>query len=156
MYIDTTFPPEVSGRLAQFMRMVDAFNRDEIETAVEVLIAQLDAREGDPDLENIDEDGGNITDEPHDCDGDEEDHNSSEDDFIVHAFADYGPGCPLSDPGGLENYGGADNRTLEDDEDDAFAIRKPYRDYIRRTRCTRTATRAAFGNRVFVEWKLKA
>ena len=43
---------ELNGRLAQFMRMIDAFERDDIETAVDALIARLDARDGDPDLED--------------------------------------------------------------------------------------------------------
>lgn len=46
---DASNPP---GRLAQFIRMVDAFERDEIELAVDGLIAMLDRRDGDADTED--------------------------------------------------------------------------------------------------------
>lgn len=74
MHYDTTFPPR---RLRRFMRMVDRLQREEIELAVESLIAQLDLRDGDPDLEET-----NI-----------------EDGFVVVPFAERGPGCAISDPG---------------------------------------------------------
>lgn len=50
MYMDTNFPPG-AGRLARFLRLVAHFERDEIEAATDGLIALLDARDGDPDLE---------------------------------------------------------------------------------------------------------
>ncbi|SEM54024.1 hypothetical protein SAMN05192583_0559 [Sphingomonas gellani] len=40
-----------AGRLAQFMRCVADFERDEMEAAVDGLIALMDARDGDADLE---------------------------------------------------------------------------------------------------------
>lgn len=64
------------ARQARFIKLIDQFEADEIETAVEGLIAELDRRDGDTDLEE----------------------NGLEDDFLPHA-AD-GPGCPVSDPGG--------------------------------------------------------
>lgn len=75
-----TFLPAPSGRLAQFVRMLDAFERDEIEIAVDLLIERLDARDGDPDLE---------------ADGDELDGSPSEDEFMHHGHD--GPGCPIAD-----------------------------------------------------------
>lgn len=134
MYLDTTFPPDRSGRLTQFMRFVDSMNTRDIATAVDVLIAQLDARAGDPDLEEDDPAGGEITDEPHDCDGDEHDGNMSEDDFMIHANTGDMPGCPIADPGGADVNGGFERRE-EDDEDDGAALRAHHLDRIRRTRC---------------------
>lgn len=59
-------------------------SRESIEAAVETLVALLDLVDGDPDVE------GN---------GDELDGSgASEDEFIDHYG--YGPGCPVSDPGG--------------------------------------------------------
>ena len=52
MYIDTTFPPDGPGAAARFQRMIDALPRQQIETVVEALIASLDARDGDVDLED--------------------------------------------------------------------------------------------------------
>ena len=52
MYIDTTFPPDGPGAAARFQRMIDALPRQQIETVVEALIASLDARDGDIDLED--------------------------------------------------------------------------------------------------------
>lgn len=57
MYYDRTVLPEIPGRLAQFMRLVDAFEREEIETAVELLIERMDAGDGDPDLEDDERSG---------------------------------------------------------------------------------------------------
>lgn len=74
------YPPAPSGRLAQFVRMLDAFERDEIELAVDMLIERLDARDGDSDLE---------------ADGDELDGSAGEDEFMRHEHD--GPGCPIGD-----------------------------------------------------------
>lgn len=132
MYIDTTFPPDGSARLAAFLSSATMLGAKEIGIAVDALIAKLDALGGDPDLEDDDPAGGNITDEPHDTDGDEDDHNGSEDDCIDHALA--GPGCPIADPGGTDVNGGCDQRE-EDEEDDGAVLRAPHLDRIRRTRC---------------------
>lgn len=112
-------------RAKRFTRLVDQFERDEIEAAVDALIVMLDERDGDPDVEaNGDErdiawpngaqnafhTGVNEDDEHDERDlpriiteddelaGDETDGNYAEDDFAVHA-AD-GPGCPIADAGG--------------------------------------------------------
>ncbi|MCP3732021.1 hypothetical protein M9978_16470 [Sphingomonas sp. MG17] len=62
MYHDgTILPPGV--RLGEFARMIDAFERDQIELAVELLIARLDAEDGDCDLEDDDPAGGNVEDQ---------------------------------------------------------------------------------------------
>jgi len=134
MYIDTTFPPDGSARLAKFLRMAGALQPDDIAIAVDALIAQLDARAGDPDIEDDDPAGGDITDEPHDDDGDEEDGNASEDDFMVHGSDGGMPGCPISDPGGTWASHGF-TKQEEDDEEDGATLRAPHLDRIRRTRC---------------------
>ena len=89
MNAPTTFPigavqfQEAERQLA-FRRLVALFERDEIEAAVDELIANLDRLDGDLDLEP---------------NGDELDGNASEDDFMRHPAAwDSGPGCPLADP----------------------------------------------------------
>jgi hypothetical protein len=57
MYIDTTFPPDGSGRLAQFMRGVQMLDSIEIGLAVDALIDKLDQLHGDSDLEDDDRAG---------------------------------------------------------------------------------------------------
>jgi len=53
MYHQRTFPPP-AAHLGQFARIIRSFGRDQIELAVEMLIARLDAQDGDPDLEDDD------------------------------------------------------------------------------------------------------
>lgn len=60
MYIDTTFPPECSGRLAQFMRGVEMLDSAEIGYAVDALIEKLDQVAGDPDIEDDDPAGTDL------------------------------------------------------------------------------------------------
>jgi hypothetical protein len=134
MYINTTFPPDSDARLAAFLSGATMLGAKEIGMAVDALIAKLDALSGDSDLEEDDPSGGDITDEPHDCDGDEEDGNASEDDFMIHAYVGNDPGCPIADPGGFEASHGF-RQQEEDDEDDAAALREPHLNRIRRTRC---------------------
>jgi len=50
MFHDTTFPPP-DGRLAGLMRELNALAPDDIGAAIDAMIANLDARDGDPDLE---------------------------------------------------------------------------------------------------------
>lgn len=90
--------PSRRARQERFCRLIDQFEQDEIGAAVDSLIAMLDERDGDPDVEDDDPAGGDIVDEPHDCDGDEQDHMSSEDCFVPHGFGASGPGCPIADP----------------------------------------------------------
>jgi hypothetical protein len=73
--------PATFRRRDRFERLVSLFERDEIEAAVDALIAYMDAHTPDADLEP---------------DGDERDGNSSEDDFMWHGG--FGPGCRVSDP----------------------------------------------------------
>ena len=47
-------PNELSGRLIHFARAISTFERHEVETIVERLIAMLDRADGDPDLEDGD------------------------------------------------------------------------------------------------------
>lgn len=63
-------------------------DREEIAKAAQSLIELLDTIDGDPDLED-DDPGGDASneDEPH------------------QHFTDYGPGCPIADPGGCEHDG---------------------------------------------------
>lgn len=153
MYHDTTFPPPGSGRLAQFMRLVEAFERDEMEAGVDLLIQALDQRDGDPDLEpNGDEldaswpiDGGSRRDamrggsghedaeddDPDEIDGDERDGRGSEEEFMRHSPC--GPGCPIGDPPALDfPSDGEDLRPVSDPTAYQAAIRR-----IRATRCDR-------------------
>jgi hypothetical protein len=114
-------------RQGRYERLVSVFERDEIADAVDALLAYLDAKQGDTDLEETgiedsfmlhaspflpggagcpvaDEGGGNVTDEPHDGDGDDQDGNGSEDDFMYHGWQG-AAGCPIADPGGCEHDG---------------------------------------------------
>lgn len=61
--------------------------RAAIETAIEALIALLDALDGDPDLEDGDPCGQ--------CD--EDGINTGNGVFALHGMAFDGPGCPISD-----------------------------------------------------------
>jgi hypothetical protein len=65
------------------------FDRATLEGFVEVAIAVLDCTDGDPDVE---------------ANGDEQDHNFSEECFVRHR-SNFNPGCPISDPGGCEHDG---------------------------------------------------
>lgn len=48
------FPPAAAARVAS--RMLDRFNRDELDNAIEVLVTLLDVWDGDPDEETDDPD----------------------------------------------------------------------------------------------------
>ena len=120
---------EPQGRLAQFMRMVDAFERDEVESAVDRLIALLDERDGDPDLE----------------DGGDADTNNAEDELLtggVEANVS-GAGCSLSDPGDhsypdnlAQGYYLQSSSAGEDDEPSNRDLVAHQRLRIQATRCT--------------------
>ncbi len=52
MYHFGNIPPiEPQGRLAAFARLLNDFDPDELGLAIDLAIARLDARDGDPDLE---------------------------------------------------------------------------------------------------------
>lgn len=106
-----------STRAERFRRLVALFERDEIEDAVDALIAYLDARDGDTDLEspgaedNFEIPAGQLRDtddrpgcpisDPDEWVGDEQDGNGTEDEPC--AWFDgmgNGAGCPIADPGG--------------------------------------------------------
>jgi len=71
-----------------FLMGVPVAPRDAVERTIQAAIDALDLIDGDPDLEP---------------DGDELDGNLSEDDFMRHGEPSKGePGCPVSDPGGIE------------------------------------------------------
>lgn len=56
MHMEKITPPSSSPRVAALLRTVAAFERDDIEKAVDCLIALLDACDGDADLEDDDPD----------------------------------------------------------------------------------------------------
>ena len=60
-----------------------------LESLIASAIDLLDAIDGDADIE---------------ANGDETDHSFSEDCFIEHVSNGY-PGCPISDPGGCQEWG---------------------------------------------------
>jgi hypothetical protein len=86
----TIIPP---GDQAAGAILIDLSSREDIEAAVEALLARLDEIDGDPDVER---------------NGDELDGDISEDEFMYHGHD--GPGCPVSDPGGdtLDEHGELD------------------------------------------------
>lgn len=74
----TTIVPGLAGA-APMLRVLSRFNRHQLETAAEVLIALFDLQDGDADAET----------------------EALEDDFTpMPAEVDFGPGCPIADPGG--------------------------------------------------------
>ncbi|PKP65971.1 MAG: hypothetical protein CVT85_04605 [Alphaproteobacteria bacterium HGW-Alphaproteobacteria-7] len=63
---------------APLLRLLSQFERHQIEAFAEISIAMLDLIDGDPDDETC----------------------ASEDDFTpITAGIDFGPGCPIADPG---------------------------------------------------------
>lgn len=130
-------PPLVAA-----LAMIAAYDRRDIETAIDEMIARLDARDGDPDIEP---------------NGDEHDSSHAEDDFglVFNTGAIVWPGCPISDPGEPEDDFGAEElgeatscesfrqaigaglcaNQQDDDEPDDPAARQPHIKRIRRTRC---------------------
>lgn len=65
------------------------FDRNTLAGFVEVAVAILDCADGDPDVE---------------ANGDEQDHNFTEECFVHHRL-NVSPGCPVSDPGGCDHDG---------------------------------------------------
>lgn len=124
--------------------LLAGFSREQISSAIEVLIAVLDSADPDPD------------DEPN---GDELDGNHGEDDFCLYNLPIGYPGCPVSDPEEDEDPSGGnveDEPQLDHSENgltpdygldqttripDAIVIQadrvktKPHRDRIRREHC---------------------
>lgn len=98
-------------------RALAGFDRDQLGTAIEVMIAMLDAADGDPDAEIEDGAGETIPviDDPEvppsedDSDPDLEEA-GLEDSFVTHPAN--GPGCPISDVGG----GAVDDEGEPDDD----------------------------------------
>lgn len=76
----TAHPRAVAAPLAAVARALAPFNRDQLGSAVEVLIALMDVADGDPDAENA---------------------TDAEDDFALSPlalrFAEHGAGCTVSD-----------------------------------------------------------
>jgi hypothetical protein len=65
-----------------------------IATLTDLLIQLQDVTGHDPDLEP---DADAEDDDPAELDGDETDHNHSEECFVTHRLWDGGPGCPIAD-----------------------------------------------------------
>lgn len=97
-------PGPLAQRYAKLKHLADlfaAFDRDDMELGVELLLAQLDAEDGDPDREH---------------DGDELDGDPvAEDEFTSHALDTMwgGPGCPLSECGVSEPTAAGDPAWIE-------------------------------------------
>lgn len=167
-------PPE---RLPDLMRELNAFDSGAIGAAIDAMIACLDQRDGDVDVElNGDEldaawiEGrspalhvsGNEDDEeddPTEADGDEFDCGSGEDEPIIrpidtHILADAGPGCTISDPGEVayterDDWGHGGQPMPNEDED---AGGPPDMTLLRRHRDRIRRTRC---DRTYYGWKLR-
>ena len=79
-------------RLKRLAKLFSAFDRDDMEAAVALLIAELDVQDGDPDIE---------------ANGDELDGDDSEEDFMFHSTTDSGAGCPVAECG-TNQFGAGD------------------------------------------------
>lgn len=87
--------PGLAGA-APMLRVLSRFNRHQLETAAEVLIALMDLQDGDPDAETC----------------------ATEDDFTpMPADIDFGPGCPLADPAEVDDEPEEDDPSGMCDED---------------------------------------
>ncbi len=149
MYIDTTFPPP-DVRLATLEHMLDTLDRPSIEAAVELLIARLDAADGDADLEDdersgilmialgVDYDPAEDDSTPEGKPGDPVD---AEDDDSDQGIDDEPHDDLYGDREGGSwaegSQGGANCIADDEGEEDAAdrAVRIAYRDRIRRRRC---------------------
>lgn len=125
-------------------RLFDAFERDDIELAVDLLIERLDACDGDPDLEDPEGIGA--------IDG--EGNFLWRDSYPAGAYED---GEPCDDDCGAEELGELTSIECHDyqgsaipafaddrDEPDGASIRMPHRDRIRREQCV-TETIQGYG-----------
>lgn len=108
--------------LSAVARALAGFNRDQLGSAVEVLIALMDAADGDPDAEIEDPAGETVPviDDPElpaeEDDGDPDlEETGLEDGFVAHAAN--GPGCPIADP----DFGVEDDPLGCDPEEDCGA-----------------------------------
>lgn len=91
-----TLIPGLPG-VAPVMRVLSRFDRHQLETAAEVLIALMDLQDGDPDAE--------VTD--------------AEDDFLtLPAGVDFGPGCALADAAEVDDEPEEDDPQGACDEDE--------------------------------------
>lgn len=82
---------------APMMRVLAQFNRQQLETAAEVLIALMDLQDGDADAET----------------------EGLEDDFTpMPATVDFGPGCPLADAAEVDDEPEEDDPQGACDEDE--------------------------------------
>lgn len=114
-----TNPISGSALPVTFPNLLTTFDRGTIASAIEVMMAVLDAIDGDPDIEP---------------NGDELDGTGAEDDFCDHSDLYGYPGCPISDPGGGDEDGGQEAEGGEAWEMDRTLMR-PHRDRIRCEAC---------------------
>lgn len=140
-------------------RILSRFDRQHLESFMEVAVSLLDALDPDPDLE---------------LNGDELDGNRAEDE-AGHYFGGEGPGCPLCDDDTAVDDNGCDDINDDREPEEPFhpsygidqshaepwhssterALMKPHRDRIRRTRCTKLTYGSTNGGHVFTEWRLR-
>lgn len=119
-------PPDIGiAPLIAVTRALAGFNRDQLGGTIEVLVALLDAVDGDPDAEADDRGGETVAivdnpDLPPEEGEDDPDLEQTfdEDDWYEHAAS--GPGCPVSDPGGA-GEGEDDERDGTDEGDISWA-----------------------------------
>jgi hypothetical protein len=100
-------------------RALAGFDRDQLGTAIEVMIAMLDAADGDTDAEVEDRAGETIAImadpdiPPPEDEGDPDlEETGAEDSFVTHYGS--GPGCPISDP--VEHVGDEHDTNNAEDE----------------------------------------
>jgi len=122
MHMEKILPTPPDPRVARLMRVVGHFERDQIEQAVDSLIALLDAADGDPDVEP---------------NGDELDGTYAEDDFVTHSTTDIGAGCPISDAGESDDE---DHEPMSRPAKGARKSREAHTRRIRRTACRETVS----------------
>ncbi|QEH80843.1 hypothetical protein EIK56_23030 [Sphingomonas sp. C8-2] len=139
--------------LAAIDAIMALYGRENVELAIESLIEMLDALDGDPDLEEDNEDRCSASDDApaaayvnfrlgeHEDDEDDDPAGgtNAEDDFdlrdVGYAAGAAGPGCSLSDPGYDPLDDGESDGDCDTEPDDPFAVRRIHRNRIRRTRC---------------------
>lgn len=85
--------PASQPNMPAVARILSRYDRESLEAFLEVALELLDTMDGNPDLED---------DDPAEEDDDSGDH-ASEDEpagYRAQSRSDFGPGCPISDPGG--------------------------------------------------------
>lgn len=146
MHMEKITPPSSNPRVAALLRTVALFERDDIEHAVDSLIALLDARDGDADMEDDDPDTCEAGDDGTGVImtqfgprwGSEHDHPYAEDDTEDFGADEAGECGSWPE----DSSGAADRGCYADDDREGGAadtlLGNYHRDRIRRTRCNRS------------------